>query len=225
MIFVIGLGKRRKYYIRAYLAVLRRSSAARNIVESGKRCGVLLGSGAASGLIASLALSTLILLAERVAGLPVGAFYLVLLAAITQSADYSMYAIAQGLLLHLAAGTIIGLVISAPFAASRRAYSALFRFAPGLGLAAGATIWLALFVPVTFGAMVPLLQSLDSQSVISQRAPVGNLLQVAVGDLLAMMDRVLYTALAFNMFYGLVTLILTRSFAGAVIGRKKQVML
>ncbi len=182
----------------------------------------VVGSGAAAGLITSLALSAMMLLAERVAGLPVGTFYLVLVAAITQAADYSTFAIALGLLLHLAAGTIIGLVISAPFGASHRAFSVLGRFAPALGLAAGALIWAALFVPVTFGTMLPLLQSLDSQSVISQRVPVGNLFQIAVADLLAMMDRVIYTALAFNMFYGLVALIIARSLAGAIVGKRKK---
>lgn len=201
-------------------------SSSRRVVESGKRYGILLGSGAASGLIASLALSGMMLLAERVAGLPVGTFYLVLVSAITQVTDYSMSAIAQGFLLHLAAGTVIGLVMSAPFAASRRTYLILDRFAPALGLGAGVLIWTALFIPVTFGTMIPLLQSLDGQSVISQRVPVGNLFQVAVADLLAMMDRVIYTALAFNMFYGLLALILTRSVAGALFGRRnKQVIL
>lgn len=199
-------------------------SSTRRVVESGKRYATLLGSGAASGLITSLALSALMLLAERVAGLPVGTFYLVLMSAITQVTDYSISPIAQGLLLHLAAGTILGLVVAAPFA-SRKAYSVLGRFAPGFGLVAGVLIWAALFVPVTFGTMMPLLQSLDGQSVISQRTPDNRLFQVAVADLLSMMDRVLYTALVFNMFYGLVAMILTRSFAGAILGRRKQVIL
>lgn len=178
------------------------------------------GSGAAAGLIASLALSALILLAERVAALPVGTFYLVLVSAISQASDYDILAIAQGLMLHLLAGTVIGVAIAAPFAVSRRMYQSLRQFAPVYGLGAGALVWLALFVPVTFGTVEPLLQSLDGQSVISQRAPVGDLFKVAVGDLLGMMDRVIYTALAFNMFYGLVALIITRSFAEAVLGRK-----
>ena len=180
---------------------------------------VVAGSGAAAGLIASLALSALILLAERVAALPVGTFYLVLVSAITQVADYNVFAIAQGLLLHLLAGTVLGAAISAPFAASRSMYGSLRRLAPAYGLGAGALIWLVLFVPVTFGIVEPLLRSLDGQSVISQRAPIGDLFKVAVGDLLDMMDRVVYVALAFNMFYGLVALIITRSFADAMTGR------
>jgi hypothetical protein len=183
------------------------------------------GAGAASGLIASLALSALILLAERVAGLPVGTFYLVLVSAISQVQDYSTLAIIQGLLLHLLAGTIIGAILSVPFAASKKAYGTLGALSPAYGLAAGALIWAALFLPLTYLSMVPLLQSLDGQSVISQRAPIGQNFRIAVEDLLAMTDRIVYTALAFNMFFGLLGLVLTRAIAGAILDRKKQVVL
>jgi hypothetical protein len=177
------------------------------------------GAGVASGLIGSLAISALILLAERVAGLPVGTFYLTLVSAMSQAQDYNTFAIVQGLLLHMLAGTTLGLVISAPFAVSKKAYISLGRFAPAYGLAAGVLVWAALFLPVTYGTMMPLLQSLDGQSVISQRVPIGTLFSIAVSDMLAMMDRIIYTALAFNMLFGLVTLMLTRAFAEAIIGR------
>ncbi|HVX01666.1 MAG TPA: hypothetical protein VHA09_00775 [Nitrososphaera sp.] len=177
------------------------------------------GVGAASGLVGSLAISALILLAERVAGLPIGTFYLMLVSAISQSLDYSTYAIAQGLLLHLFAGAVIGALLSAPFGASRKAYVSLGRLAPAYGLAAGALVWAALFLPVTYGTMVPLLQSLDGRSVVSQHSPVGTVFSIAVSDMLAMMDRIVYTALAFNMLFGLVTLVLTRTVAEAVLGR------
>ncbi|MER3408226.1 MAG: hypothetical protein C4292_05670, partial [Nitrososphaera sp.] len=203
---------------------------------------VVAGSGAASGLIASLAISALVLLAERVAALPVGTFYIMLASAVSHTADFGAYAVAQGLLMHLAAGTALGALLAAPFAASKRAYGSLGRLAPAYGLAAGALIWLVFFVPVTYGVMVPLLGSLDSQSVISQRSPsltggmdvyvpsdpsapatakelppMGDLFKVMVGELLSMMDRVVYMELAFNMFYGLIALMLTRSFAEALL--------
>nr|WP_294805671.1 hypothetical protein [uncultured Nitrososphaera sp.] len=177
------------------------------------------GAGAASGLIGSLAVSALILLGERVAGLPVGTFYLMLVSAISQAQDYNTYAIVQGLLLHLLAGAAIGLVISAPFAVSRKAYSSLGRFAPAYGLAAGALVWAALFLPVTYGTMVPLLQSLDGRSVVDQHTPTGILFRIAVSDMLAMMDRIVYSALAFNMLFGLVVLVLTRALSEAAMGR------
>ncbi|AIC15301.1 hypothetical protein [Nitrososphaera viennensis] len=177
------------------------------------------GAGAASGLIGSLAVSALILLGERVAGLPVGTFYLMLVSAVSQAQDYNTYAIVQGLLLHMLAGTAIGLAVSAPFAISKKAYASLGRLAPAYGLGAGALVWAALFLPVTYGTMMPLLQSLDGQSVVSQRAPIGTLFSIAVSDMLAMIDRIIYTALAFNMLFGLVTLVLTRAFSEAAIGR------
>jgi hypothetical protein len=74
--------------------------------------------------------------------------------------------------------------------------------------------------------MIPVLQSLEGQPEIRQRLPVGDLFRVAVADLLAMTDRVVYTALAFNMFYGLLALIMTRAFASALLERKRpQVIL
>ncbi len=186
----------------------------------------VLGSGIAAGLVASLAVSALMLLTERTAMLPIGTFYMVLASAVLQASDYGTYAIAQGLLLHLLAGAVLGLVMSAPFALSKKAYGTLGRLAPAYGLGAGALVWAALFIPVTFGVMLPLLQSLEGQPDIRQRAPAGDLFQVAVADLLAMTDRVVYTALAFHMLYGLLALIMTRAFAGALLESKKpQVIL
>jgi hypothetical protein len=183
---------------------------------------VVVGAGAASGLASSLAVSALLLLAERVAGLPVGTLYLVLASAwVPGAADSGLQPIAIGLLMHLAAGTALGVVLAAPFAASGGAYRLLGRLAPALGLAAGALVWLALFVPVTYGAVLPALQSLGGQPDISQRAPVGDLYRVAVGDLVAMVDRVVYAALAFNMLYGMLTLTAAKEIAGAVIRRRK----
>ena len=186
----------------------------------------VLGSGVAAGLVASLAVSALMLLAERTAMLPIGTFYMVLASAVLQASDNGTYAIVQGLLLHLLAGVVLGLVMSAPFALSKKAYGTLGRLAPAYGLGAGALVWAALFIPVTFGMMLPLLQSFEGQPDIRQRAPAGDLFQVAVADLLAMTDRVVYTALAFHMLYGLLALIMTRAFAGALLESKKpQVIL
>ncbi len=186
----------------------------------------VLGSGVAAGLVASLAVSALMLLAERTAMLPIGTFYMVLASAVLQASDNGTYAIVQGLLLHLLAGVVLGLVMSAPFALSKKAYGTLGRLAPAYGLGAGALVWAALFIPVTFGVMLPLLQLLEGQPDIRQRAPAGDLFQVAVADLLAMTDRVVYTALAFHMLYGLLALIMTRAFAGALLESKKpQVIL
>jgi hypothetical protein len=180
-------------------------------------------SGLAAGLISSLAISALILLAEKVAGLPMGTFYLVLASALLQVQDYTVSAIALGFLMHLAAGSILGLVLSIPFAMSKR-LRASGRYAPAYGIAAGFAIWLVLFLPVTFGLMLPLINSLDHQAVIRQPLPGGGALTIATGELLGMMDKVIAGSLAFNVFYGLVAAILARSISEAYL-RRYQVIL
>lgn len=226
MVFISNIYEKQKYlkHVCHSMSPLGRFASMQGKHVSLRSHGLtLVAAGAASGLIASLAVSALVLLAERVAGLPVGTFYLVLVSSISQQ-DYSTLAIVQGLFLHLLAGTVIGAVLSAPFAISKRAYRTLGTLSPAYGLAAGALVWAALFLPVTYWTMVPLLQSLDGQPVISQRAPIGSLFSVAIEDLLAMADRIVYTALAFNMFFGLLGLVTTRAFAGAML-EKKQVVL
>jgi hypothetical protein len=174
----------------------------------------LAGSGVAAGLISSLAISGLLLLVERMSELPVGTFYLVLVSALMQQ-DYSTGAVVLGFLMHLAAGSVIGLAVSAPLA-----WKKLGRYAPAYGLAAGAALWAALFLPITYGMMIPLLNSIE-QEVIRQRAPVGTLYVAATDELLAMMDRVVAGALAFNMFYGLLAATIARSMYEARLHKNK----
>lgn len=182
------------------------------------------GSGLAAGLISSLAISALILLAEKLADLPVGTFYLVLASVALQTEAHTVDTIALGLLMHLAAGSVIGLVISIPFVMSKRLLASADRYAPVYGLATGFALWLALFLPITFGVMLPLLNSLDSQ-LIRQQVPTGEVSSIATDELLSIMDRVIAGSLAFNMFYGLLVVILTRLLSEAYMRRHQQVIL
>ncbi|AFU60240.1 hypothetical protein Ngar_c33250 [Candidatus Nitrososphaera gargensis Ga9.2] len=183
------------------------------------------GSGLAAGLISSLAISALLLLVERVSELPVGTFYLVLAFALLQTEEHTIGMVALGFLMHLAAGSVIGLAISVPFSASRRLFAAGGKYAPAYGLAAGFVLWSALFLPITYGIMLPLLNAADSQAVmIRQKVPTGEAYTVAMGELLAMMDRVVVGALAFNMFYGLLAVTLSRSLYEAYLRRNRIVL-
>ena len=202
---------------------MKQGSATSSMSQSLKPQLAMAGSGLAAGLISSLAISALILLVEKVAQLPMGTFYLVLASALLQIHDFTTGAIALGFLVHLAAGSVLGLVLSIPFAMSKRLRIS-GRFAPAYGLAAGFAIWLVLFLPITFGVMLPLINSLDRQAVISQPLPVGGALNTATGELLGMMDKVIAGSLAFNMFYGLVAAILARSISEASL-RRHQVIL
>jgi hypothetical protein len=173
------------------------------------------GSGLAAGLISSLAISGLLLLVERMSELPVGTFYLVLVSALLQAQEYSAGAAVLGFLMHLAAGSIIGVAISAPLASKRIA-----RYAPAYGLAAGFALWAALFIPITYAVMVPLLNSVGGQE-ITQQVPAGRVYAVATGDLLAMMDRVIIGSLAFNVFYGLLAVMLAKSMYESYLQRSR----
>lgn len=168
------------------------------------------GSGLAAGLISSLAISALILLVEKVAGLPVGTFYAVLAYAVLQTQSMSVDLIATGFLIHLATGSFLGLAISTPFCALPRWLESTGGYAPLYGLAAGFAIWLVLFLPVTFWVMLPLLSSLESR-IISQEVPTGEVASIATGELLALTDKVIAFSLVFNVFYGLLSMMLTRS--------------
>jgi hypothetical protein len=183
----------------------------------------LAGAGLVAGFISSLAISALLLLAERVADLPVGTFYLVLASALLQSQGHGVNTIAIGLLMHLAAGCILGLAISAPFSAVPRWFKSAAKYAPAYGLVAGFVLWLALFIPITYWVMLPLLNSVEDR-VISQQVPTGEVSEIATGDLLAIMDRLILGSLAFNMFFGLLVVILFRSISEAYMRNKKLVL-
>jgi hypothetical protein len=168
------------------------------------------GSGLAAGLISSLAISGLLLLVERMSELPVGTFYLVLVSALVQTQDYSAGAAAIGFMMHLAAGSVIGAALSVPLM-TRKMPFATGSYASLYGLVAGFALWAGLFLPITYGMMIPLLNSVGGQESITQQVPNGRVYAIATGDLLAMMDRVVVGALAFNLFYGLLAVTLARS--------------
>ncbi len=180
-------------------------------------------SALAAGLISSLAISGLILLAEKVAQLPVGTFYLVIVSAALQNQSHSVDAIALGLLLHLAAGSIIGLLISAPFCASARLFVSAGKYAPAYGLIAGFLLWLVLFLPITFGLVIPFLNTSDGQ-IIRQQAPTGQESVIATTELLAILDKVIAGSLAFNVFFGLLVMIIMVPLSSAFM-RTSQVII
>jgi hypothetical protein len=70
---------------------------------------------------------------------------------------------------------------------------------------------MAIFIPVTCGIVIPLLNSIESQAVIRQQVPSGEVSSIATDDLLALVDKVIVGSLAFNMFYGLLVVMLTLS--------------
>jgi hypothetical protein len=179
--------------------------------------------GLVAGLVSSLAISGLILLVEKISLLPVGTFYYTIVSALTNSYSGNTEAvIALGLLMHLLAGSFIGLVMSIPFivlkntggSTANKMTSFIQEYSSVYGLAFGFSLWLVVFLPITFIIVIPLLNSFENQDIIiRQRVPTGEVASATFFGLLSITDRIIYGALAFNMFYGLMTAILLQSFS------------
>jgi hypothetical protein len=179
--------------------------------------------GLVAGLVASLAISGLMLLAEKISSIPVGTFYYVLVSALTSSFSSNTQAvIALGLGMHLLAGSLIGFLMSIPFillrktpgsTINKRISSFIQKYSPMYGIAFGFGLWLVVFLPITFMVIIPLLNSFENQDVmIRQSVPTGEVASTTFFGLLSMIDRIIYGAIAFNIFYGLIAAILIQSF-------------
>lgn len=178
--------------------------------------------GLVAGLISSLAISGLILLVERVSSLPVGTFYYVLVSALTNSySSNTETVVIIGLAIHLAAGSFLGLIMSIPFVLLRNARrnhtikkpSFIEKYSSVYGITFGFGLWLLIFLPITFMIVIPLLESFELQDVmIKERVPTGQTAETTFYGLLSMTDRIIYGALGFNIFYGLLTAIMLQSF-------------
>ena len=184
----------------------------------------VLGFGMLAGFLASACISGLIFVVEKTIDIPVGTFYLVLVSSITQSHAESVNMIVAGLLLHLFTGSIIGVIISIPFALRDfRILSVMHKYAPIYGLICGLIVWAFLFVPVTFWVIMPLLRNLDQDQLIVQQTPVGTASSITVGELLSINDKILIGALVFNMFYGLVASIIIKSMTGKLVSQPNPI--
>jgi hypothetical protein len=179
--------------------------------------------GLVAGLVSSLAISGLILLVEKISSLPVGTFYYVLVSALTNSySSNTETVVALGLGAHLLAGSFLGLVMSIPYIVLRnirgdtinKKTSFIEKYSAVYGIAFGFGLWLVIFLPITYFMVIPLLNSFEFQDImIRQSVPTGEVTSATFYGLLSMMDRIIYGALAFNIFYGLLTAIMLQSFS------------
>jgi hypothetical protein len=179
--------------------------------------------GLLAGLVSSLAISGLILLVEKISSLPVGTFYYVLVSGLTNSYSSNTETIvALGLAAHLLAGSFLGLVMSIPYIVLRnirgdtinKKTSFIEKYSSVYGIVFGFGLWLVIFLPITFIIVIPLLNSFEFQDImIRQSVPTGEVTSATFYGLLSMMDRIIYGALAFNIFYGLLTAIMLQSFS------------
>jgi hypothetical protein len=180
----------------------------------------IFGFGLIAGLISSLAVSGLILMVEKVTAVPVGTFYMVLMAALPEANLSSVNMILSGLLLHLISGSIIGLAMSIPFTLFKRGSGKIiYQYTPVYGLLFGLALWSILFLPVTFWMVLPLVSSVDNQ-IIEQSVPTGPIASIETNKLSELSSKIIFGALPFNMFYGLLTAIIINSLSQNYLHKK-----
>ncbi|HEX5978720.1 MAG TPA: hypothetical protein VFY68_15670, partial [Nitrososphaeraceae archaeon] len=161
-----------------------------------------------------------ILMVEKVTAVPVGTFYMVLMAALPEANLSSVNMIVSGLLLHLISGSIIGLAMSIPFTLFKKGSGKIiYQYTPVYGLLFGLALWSILFLPVTFWMVLPLVSSVDNQ-IIEQSVPTGPIASIETNKLSDMSNKIIFGALPFNMFYGLLTAIIINSLSQNYLHKK-----
>jgi hypothetical protein len=97
-----------------------------------------------------------------------------------------------------------------PFAIYKRNLAkTIHQYAPVYGLLFGLALWSILFLPITFWMVLPLVSSLGNQ-VIEQQVPTGRIASIETSRLSDMSNKIIFGALPFNMFYGLLAAIIIK---------------
>jgi hypothetical protein len=164
--------------------------------------------GLIAGFVSSLAISGLLLLVEKAISLPIGTFYLMISSTFIESQEYySLDKIIFGFILHIIAGSIIGLIMSIPFIVFKDKYvRSMQRYAVPYGLGFGFALWSFLFIPITLWIILPILERTVIQEVPAQVDVMFTTDRVAM-----LVDRIMIGAVAFNMLYGLLAAIIIKT--------------
>ena len=168
--------------------------------------------GLIAGFVSSLAISGLLLLVEKAISLPVGTFYLMISSTIIESQEnYSLDKVIFGFILHIIAGSIIGLIMCIPFIVFKDKYlRSIQRYAVPYGLGFGLALWSFLFIPVTLWIILPLLDTSQERTVI-QEVPAQVDVMFTTDRVAMLVDRIMIGAVAFNMLYGLLAAIIIKT--------------
>ena len=168
--------------------------------------------GLIAGFVSSLAISGLLLLVEKAISLPIGTFYLMISSTFIESQEYfSLDKVIFGFILHIIAGSIIGLIMCIPFIVFKDKYvRSIQRYAVPYGLGFGFALWLFLFIPVTLWIILPILDTSQERTVI-QEVPAQAEVMFTTDRVAMLVDRIMIGAVAFNMLYGLLAAIIIKT--------------
>jgi hypothetical protein len=168
--------------------------------------------GLIAGFVSSLAISGLLLLVEKAISLPIGTFYLMISSTFIESQEYySLDKIIFGFILHIIAGSIIGLIMSIPFIVFKDKYvRSMQRYAVPYGLGFGFALWSFLFIPITFWIILPILDA-SQERIVIQEVPAQVDVMFTTDRVAMLVDRIMIGAVAFNMLYGLLAAIIIKT--------------
>jgi hypothetical protein len=166
--------------------------------------------GLIAGAISSLCVSSLILLTEKVIGIPVGTFYLIIIDALLHSSSTSVSYVTYGFVLHIVTGTLLGFIIAIPFLRNKQYSLKLTKYSELYGSIFGFVIWAIFFVPISLMVVLPDISQISM--VILQQTPTGIVSGINTNSLQATVWETIVLALPFNVFYGLVVGIILKSF-------------
>ena len=168
--------------------------------------------GLIAGFVSSLAISGLLLLVEKAVSLPVVTFYLMISSTFIDPQEYySLNKILFGFILHITAGSIIGLIMCIPFIVFKDKYvRSMQRYAVPYGLGFGFALWSFLFIPITLWIILPILDASQERTVI-QEVPAQVDVMFTTDRVAMLVDRIMIGAVAFNMLYGLLTAIIIKT--------------
>lgn len=165
--------------------------------------------GLIGGAISSLLISSMILLSEKVIGYPVGTFYLIIIDALLNSSSASITQVTYGFALHILTGTLLGMAMSTPFLIKRSSFRGLTKYSQLYGAIFGLSIWAILFMPVSILVVFPEITQLGM--VIFQQTPTGAIASLNTKNLQDIIWEIMFLALPFNIFYGLVAGIIIKA--------------
>ena len=127
------------------------------------------------------------------------------------SQDYSTENIIFGFILHVITGSIIGLAMCIPFIILKdKSLKSLQKYAVAYGLGLGFALWLFFFIPITLWVILPILDASQDKTII-QEVPAQVDVMFSTDKLAMLIDRIIFGAVAFNMFYGLLVAIIIKA--------------
>jgi hypothetical protein len=150
--------------------------------------------GAFAGFVATWSISSVIVVAELLLGLQIGAFYSIM--GISLGVDNVIAATSMAFGLHLLIGTIIGAV----FGVIGIRWKKVRMFNPYksllVGMGAGMIVWLVLFLPIATFLVQPAINSITTMLAIESQDPVFS------EEINQSIRNITLTAIAFHLIWG-----------------------